>query len=333
MFAGDDAADANRTNGQKAPAPPAPDLPPFPFVVGCRRSGTTLLRAILGAHPQVAVPPESRFLMALVPDGTRPFEPARLLDALYNHDYFARWQLRRPAVEASFRDDPPGTYSEAIRRLYGLWAGGQGKARYADKTPDHVLRVGTLTALFPDSRVVHVVRDGRDVAASFLELRWVDSIERAALHWRHRVLRARQAAAVLPKSRYHEVRYEDLVSRPEPTLRALCAAIDLPFDPAMLRHEKSAAAALRTEAHPHHNRYVTRPLRPGLRDWRRDVPVPAVERFEALAGDALAELGYELRSRASKPPLGTRLATRSDWLAWHSQRLTRSGRDALEGER
>jgi hypothetical protein len=270
--------------------------------------------------------------MALAPDGLRPLDPGHLVEDLYDHEWFGRWQIRRPVLEASFRDDPPRTYTDAIRRLYGLWAAQRDRPRFADKTPDHVLRIGALTALFPDARVVHVVRDGRDVAASFLELGWVDSIEKAALHWRHRVLTGRQAGALLPTSRYLEVRYEDLVERPEPTLRGLAAALDLDFEPAMLRHEKAAAALLRTEAFPHHNRYVTRPLRPGLRDWRRDLPVPAVERFEALAGDALSELGYELRSRTHRPGLGARLGTRSDWLAWQARRLRRSGRDALQGE-
>lgn len=322
---------AKRANGREA-APPALLEPPFPFVVGCRRSGTTLVRAILASHSEVAVAPESRFLTALMPDVSQRFDAVRMLDSLYEHDSFARWQLRRPLVERSFRDDPCTTYTDAIRRLYALWAGRQGKVRHADKTPDHVLRIPMLVALFPEARVVHVVRDGRDVAASLLELGWVEGIERAALHWRHRVLQGRQAAGLLPSVRYHELRYEDLVERPEPTVRALCAAMDLSFEPAMLRYEKAAAEALRTEPFPHHNRFVTRPLRPGLRDWRRDLPTMALYRFEALAGDALAELGYEVRSHTRRPPFGTRLATRAEWLAWHRQKLTRSGRAALRGE-
>jgi len=311
---------------------PSPDRWPFPFVVGCRRSGTTLLRAMLDSHSDVAVPPESRFLVALAPDGIRAFDGARLLDALYNHDWFSKWQLRRPVVEAAFRDHPPTSYTDAVRRIYGVWGEARGKTRYADKTPDHMLRIGAVATLFPDARFVHLVRDGRDVAASFLELRWADSMERAALHWRHRVLRARAVGATLPSSRYLELRYEDLVERPEPTLRGLCAFLDLTYDPAMLRHERNAAAILRSEAFPHHNRYVARPLRPGLRDWRRDMPAPAVERFEALAADALVAYGYELRSRSHKPSRAIRLATRTDWLAWHTKRLTRSGRASLKGE-
>src|SRR5688572_7002351 len=120
---GDDIGHVQRVNGSNGShaAPPAtPALDAFPFVVGCRRSGTTLVRAILHSHPLIAVPPESRFLLALAPEVTRPLEPARLAEDLAEHDGFARWQLRRPAVVASFRDDPPRTYTDAMRRLYGL---------------------------------------------------------------------------------------------------------------------------------------------------------------------------------------------------------------------
>jgi hypothetical protein len=328
-----DATYAGASNGHEPQPNGAQERPPFPLVVGCRRSGTTLLRAMLSSHPEVAVPPESRFLLNFAPETYQRFDSLRLLDDLYDNESFGLWKLRRQVVAASFREHPPESYAAAIRRLYELWAEPRGKVRYADKTPDHVLRIGAVTALFPEARVVHIVRDGRDVAASFLELGWVDRIERAALHWRYRVLRGREIGSLLPKRRYHELFYEDLVARPEPTLRAMCAALDLPFHPAMLRYEKAAAENRRSEAYPHHNRYVGRPLRPGLRDWRRDMPDTAVRRFEAVAGDALEEFGYELRARTRRPPLGTRLVGRRHVLRWRTQRFTRSGRAALEGER
>jgi hypothetical protein len=66
------------------------------------------------------------------------------------------------------------------------------------------------------------------------------------------------------------------------------------FDPAMLDHRARATAMLRASRRPYENRYLNRPLMPGLRDWRRDMPKEAIERFEARAGDTLAELGYGL---------------------------------------
>lgn len=296
-----------------------PHRPPFPFLVGARRSGTTLVQAMCDSHPLMAVPPECGFVLALAPDGRVPFDPRRFLDGLYGDEGFQRWKLPRAAVELSFTAEPPTTHADAVRRVYGLWAERQGKRRYADKNPEHVLRMAALDALFPEARIVHVIRDGRDVAASCLELGWASTIEQAALHWRRYVQRGRQAGRLLPSIRYHELRYEDLVTEPEATVRKLCDAIELPFDRRMLDHRRSAAAQTGRTGTPHHNRFLNRRLMPGLRDWRRDLPAEAVTRFELLAGPLLAELGYELSGKS--PSRGVRLQVRARQLRWHTRRF------------
>ena len=144
-----------------------------------------------------------------------------------------------------------------------------------------------------DAHLVHVVRDGRDVAASQLEMGLADDIEDIALAWWRQVRRIRQTGHRIAE-RYTELRYEELVHQPTVTLRLLCEPLGLTFDPAMLDHRASATAMLRAGGRPHENRYLNRPLMRGLRDWRRDMPLAAIERFEALAGDTLAELGYDL---------------------------------------
>jgi hypothetical protein len=297
-------------------------LPPFPFVVGCHRSGLTLLRAMCESHPDMAVAPESGWLLTALPARVEAFSAARFVEQIYADEQFRRWGVSRAAVELSFHATPPRTYVDAVRHVYTLWAAQRGRSRYGDKTADHVRGLDVLTALFPEARVVHVVRDGRDVAASFLELGWSDTIEHAALHWRQRVLQGRHARDLLGPVRYHELRYEDLVLQPEPTLRRLCEAIALPFHPGMLDHQQAAAGVARGEPPANRNRYLRRPVMPGLRDWRRDLPAAAVDRFEVVAADALVELDYELRTPpAQNKALGTRLAARRQWLTWHTQRL------------
>jgi hypothetical protein len=292
---------------------------PFPFVVGARRSGVSLVQAIFDSHPSMAVPPECDFVVALAPDGRLPFGLRRFLDTLYADERFRRWRLPRAEVELSFTADPPQTYADAVRRVYMLWADRRGKPRYADKNPDHVLRIAALDALFPEARIIHVIRDGRDVAASCLELGWASTIEQAALHWRRHVQQGRLAGRLLPSIRYHELRYEDLVTDQEATVRRLSQAVELPFHPAMLDHRRSAAQVARPAPYPQYNRYVTRRLLPGLRDWRRDLPPEAVGRFELLAGGLLVELGYELQR--TRLPRGVRLQTRARQVGWLSRRL------------
>jgi sulfotransferase family protein len=278
-----------------------------------------LVRAMCDSHPLLTVPPETDFPLALAPvERTPAFDDRRFVDALYADTGFQRWRLPRAAVELSFTARPPANHADAVRRVYGLWAEHRGKRRFVDRNPDNVLHLGAITALFPEARVVHVIRDGRDVAASWLELGWADSIERAALHWRYRVHHGRLAQRLVGERRYHELRYEHLVRDPEATLRKLCAAIEVPFDPAMLDHRRAAAVAVRSEHRPHHHRSATQPLRPGLRDWRRDLPAAAVARFELAAADMLTDLGYELA--ASKPGVGTRLAVGRRRLSWQIKR-------------
>jgi hypothetical protein len=267
--------------------------PPFPFFVGCGRSGTTLVRALVDGHPDMAVPPESHVVVALAPGPNQAFSPGAFADALAASDRFALWDMDRAAVATAVDVAGAGTYADAVRAVFAAWAARRGKARYADKTPGYVVHIPALAALFPEATFVQVVRDGRDVAASFVELGWAPGPVEAALHWRLRVLRGRRAGRALAEGRYHELRYEDLVADPEAALRRLCAAIDLPFDSAMLDHTGRAAEVVGSTSHPGYHRHLDRPVTAGLRDWRRDLPDDAVVRIEAAAGDALAQFGYE----------------------------------------
>lgn len=310
-------------------------LAPFPFLVGCPRSGLTLVRAMVESHPDLALAPESKFLLKAVPGRSGGFTPGHFVEQVFADEQFRRWGLSRTAVELSFHATPPRDYVDAVRHVYTLWAAQWGKVRYGDKTGDHVLSLGPITALFPEARVIHLIRDGRDVAASFMELGWSENIEQAALHWRQRVLKGRQAGEILGRDRYLELRYEDLVTRTEDTLHRLCGHISLPFDRAMLNHQRAAGLVARTEPLANRNRYLGRPVMPRLRDWRRDLPPAAVDRFEVVAGDLLAELDYELRTPRRTQGLGTRVAARSHWLAWHSRRITggdRKGKGQGQGK-
>src|SRR4051794_27962840 len=135
--------------------------PIFPFVVGCSRSGTTLLRALLDAHPLLAVPPESHFAVA------------PRLRRLGRDPWFRLWGIEPPDLRGL-------DVADAVRAVFAAYAAAQGKPRYADKTPHYVSHLPLLAERFPEARFVHVVRDGRDVALSLLEVPWgPDDVEGA----------------------------------------------------------------------------------------------------------------------------------------------------------
>ena len=186
------------------------------FIVGCQRSGTTLLRLILDAHPRLSVGPESRFLddLAKVTGEEWPrIEP---------------YGLPRDFLNQRF--------AQLFHDFHAAYAESRGRVRWGDKSPRYTLRIPFLDELFPTCQVIHVVRDGRDVVSSHRERWGYASAYKATAKWQRYIEAARAAGAELGPERFTEVRYEHLVSDPEPTLRVLLEFLGEPWDDAVLHH-------------------------------------------------------------------------------------------------
>lgn len=305
----------------------------FPFVVGCAKSGTTMLRAMLDSHPALSVPPESYFVATLAEHPRRfsPWDPTarhELIAYLADQRWFRRWGLSVAAMEAAFERHAPADLADAIRCVFALYAEQHGKSRYGDKTPAYVFAMPEIAAMLPEARFVHLVRDGRDVSLSLTSKKFApDDVPRASLFWRQRVLAGRRSGAKLGPARYLEVRYEDLVDDPEAWMNEICRFVDLTFDPAMLRyHERSdevLAGVMRRKQHAN----IARPPVKGLRDWRTQMASDDVVLVEALAGDLLHELGYEVASRAA--PVRVRLSAARLRLAYGVRSASGSARELV----
>lgn len=275
-----------------------------------------MLRAMLDSHPAVAVPHESYFVVPALQNRPR-YEPGGVLDRdqlladLERDPTFTRWGLDAEAIRAVGADDGLRTVPALVRALYGAYASQAGKPRFADKTPRNVLHVALLAAAFPDARFVHLIRDGRDVVPSLVGLDYFpDHYAEAVLYWSDRVRHGRSAGRLLGPDRYHEVRYEELVADPEPTLQALCGFIDLPYDPAMLGYHERADEVVAAVAELGHHRGLWRPPTTGVRDWRATMSAHDQRLFEVLAGATLDQFGYP---RSDLAPSWT---VRAEGLAW-----------------
>lgn len=272
------------------------------FIVGCGRSGTTLLRLMLDSHPDLAIPGESHFIPTLwrarrhyVTKGALDVD--RLVEAILQAREFRLWEVPEDAARQRVRDMRPATFGGVLAAVYLAYAEQHGKRRWGDKTPSYVRIMPLLDQLFPGARFLHIIRDGRDVALSYLSVPWGPrDIWTVARKWHRDVSAGRQAGGVLGPGRYMEVSYERLVQDPGGTLEGVCAFAALPFDERMLRYHREADHRLEAPAgEARFHASVTKAPTTGLRDWRTQMSPGNVASFEAVAATLLAELGYERR--------------------------------------
>lgn len=191
--------------------------PPI-FVVGCPRSGTTMLRQILDSHPAISCGPETRFLW-----GMQGIEER-------NWSSLAGFGLTIQEWHDKVR--------ELFESLHMRYAQSQGKARWADKSPDYALMLEYIETLYPECQVIHIVRNPNDVIQSWIAFYGTRSVRRAAQSWVRYVRAAHEFARTRPEHRALEVRYEDLVGDPEQTLRKLFAWLGEPWNEEVLEFDR-----------------------------------------------------------------------------------------------
>ncbi|HEX7256158.1 MAG TPA: sulfotransferase [Gaiellaceae bacterium] len=273
---------------------------PYVFIVGCPRSGTTLLSRIGDAHPELAIIRELHWLprwwerrVGLTNEG---FVTRELIAKIRSHERFPRLELEPSALDRLLGDDRPKHYTRFVADLFSLHGDVKGKRLVGEKTPHYVRALPTLHALWPHAKFVHLIRDGRDVALSLLD--WSrsdraagrfpswdeDAVTTAALFWDCHVRLGREAAGLLGSERYHELRYESLVVDPKRECQRLCDFLGVRFDQAMLSFHKGHVRSKKSGPR--------RPVTPGLRRWREQMESEDVARFEAAAGHLLTDLGY-----------------------------------------
>ena len=198
---------------------------------------------------------------------------------------------------------PGMTTGEAIAAVFAAYAADRDKARWGDKTPLYMQHLDVLERLFPDARYIHLIRDGRDAALSFLSVPdglmtegWGHPRDAAgfACQWGTEVVAARALGTRVGEGSYRELRYEALVADPEDELRAVCAFAALEFDSAMLDYVGQTDSARKA-----HQQRLNEPPRRGVRDWRTEMSETDRGAFEEIAGGLLAELGYEVETRGT----------------------------------
>lgn len=255
------------------------------FVGGAPRSGTTLVRAILNSHPDIACGPELRAFPALA-------RLYRETDAAMAATFEAHYFFEAADLRAAFRD----LVASFLRPYHDR----SGKRFVAEKTPANALYFRELHQLFPDSRFVHVVRDPRDVVASLVKMDWRDekngarlpitaSIAGAAQGWRDHVIAASGARAA--GAPVLDIRYEDVLSAPARTFERLFRFLGAaPSDAPSSHHLTFSVTEGENETSAD---AVSRPLNDkAVGRWRREFSKAQVREIEAAVGSLPEEYGY-----------------------------------------
>ena len=314
------------------PAEPRNDLlnePPF-FIVGMGRSGTTLLRSLLGAHSRIAVTPETHFMTRADNWG------AQNRDAPEDFDDFWRnlitWSRFREMgidpddvlarIDASGKRDFRNIFT-AMLAAYGETIG---KPRVGEKTPGHYVYLDRIFAWFPQARIIAIRRDPRDVVASHVNAPWItDQMARKELRApvirRLRTFHVAERARVwceangeiLPEAesdpRILIVVYEKLVSHPEREMRRICDFLGEPFEASAASERRDDPLVPTTdkirsqwsEWNEMHDDRASAPVSTGsVGRWRERLSPEEASLVETICGPVMTRQGY--RTEMPKNP-------------------------------
>jgi hypothetical protein len=285
--------------------------PPI-FVVGCPRSGTTLLyHMLLSAGDFAIYRAETHVFNVLVPhfgDLSRRERRSRLIEEWLKTDYFRATGVPSEVLRERILEHCANG-GDFLRIVMESVAEKQGVQRWSECTPEHVLHLEEIKREIPDAKIIHIVRDGRDVAVSLEKQGWIrplpgdkeNSLLVSGLYWQWIVETGRKLGGKIAPD-YMEVNFERLVADPRGQLPAIGSFIDQKLD-----YDEILRAGVGSVSRPNTS-FPTQakdaPFTPVGR-WKDETESEIAE-LEALIGRTLVQFGYELVS-PKKVPLNLRL--------------------------
>lgn len=273
---------------------------PF-FLVGCGRSGTSLLRSMLNTHSRIAIPTESLFMVDYLRVQDR-FALDDLIDLMLDEPEIREWGLEVKDSDLSDCESVP----QVLERLHNLYASSRAAEVWGQKTPRFVRHMQTLGSAFPQALFIHIVRDPRAVVNSLTN----SDVHRSnpyhgARRWRMDVEAGLAYEAKFPE-RVLRVSYEELVRKPQPTLGHMLKFIGLTYEPGMLDHHSGLDEYSPFYENIHKN--LEQEINPGhINKWEHSLKSAQVAIVEAITEDLMIELGYPVRFAGGSVPRMYRL--------------------------
>ena len=275
------------------------------FVVGASKSGTTWLQKLYDGHPKIICRGEGHFSDRLLPALAEAVRTYNRQSEDYGSSAKA---IGYPADFPSYDGEQLGyLYASAIALALDAWAADADLDCIGEKTPEHALALDQFGELFPECRFVHIIRDGRDAAASgwHHNLQWSPDaatirekgltwfVEGFAKSWSNRISTAQAYGRTHPE-RYLEIRYEELHAQPEPLIGEMLEFLGTDASASSIRQCMEAGSFEnlskgRSRGEEDRSSFFRKGI---VGDWENQFDAEATAAFDRAAGTLLRELGY-----------------------------------------
>ena len=267
---------------------------------------------MLTCHPDINIPPESHWFLWLH-ERYKQWRPSEGIDAFLD-DLFActkieTWELDRTDLQLAISREAPANYSDLVSLVYQQYGKKHGAAgsRWGDKNSLWIEKIPTILECFPNAQLIHLVRDGRDVACSYLELgaKTMDSkyapklpqtIREIAEIWMRNVEYVQQFGKDLGPDQYQECKYENLLNDATTSIQRMTEFLDLPYDDRMVDYHKSDAnASLEPKDFMQWKPKLMEPIdQSNSGKYLHELSNAEIAEFQQIAGDTLRKYGYPI---------------------------------------
>lgn len=276
------------------------------FIVGSGRSGSTLLRLILCAHSMVVIPPETYFISPLIeqfPMNQRLAgeQISLAIETITSHYRWPDIGMTKDDLIASVLKIESPYIRDILNVIYERHLDRDNKQIWGDKTPAYITIVPQLLELYPNAKIIHLIRDGRDVTKSFQATGWYGPwLHENTREWKAAIASRKQYETAFPAVDIYDVRYEGLVLDTEETVRSLCDYLSIGYEPGMLDWSDVMKGKIPAREAHIHTKIARKPEKGDVYRWKTEMSKREILVVESFIFNELRYSGYELYY--SSPP-------------------------------
>ncbi len=290
---------------------------PFFFIIGRPRSGTTLLRLLFEAHPNLLIPPESPFIIILYKKYGEVAEWSEQIieefcNDLYKQRYFEKWLIDRDELlHRLLQHKGQNTFQGMVTQVYLSYRSVYEKkdlVMIGDKNPMYSLYASRIHKLYPDSKIIHITRDYRDNYLSLVNVNFeVPVVPIVVYRWKYALKKMWQLKAKNPGLVY-SIRYEDLVADPEHHCRLLCNFLNIEFDPSVLSFYQKKSEVEKIYAGEEGINQIHKSLfnpisTERMNKWQTDMTPRQIKVADLVMGSTAEKAGYKRMYTGFNPGL------------------------------